>query len=221
MTSNRQKVTTVAGSLYLLGILAGILSIAYAIGDPQYLVKASSNANSIMIAAFFHFLMAPIYLGVAISLYPILKNENLYLAIGFVSFRIMASIFMIIGVIILLLILTLSQEFVSIDAPFLTYYQTLGYLLQTARDLTNHVGTILSLSFGSLLLYTILLKSKLIPIWLSVWGLLATVLTIVSSYLIMFSLINVITQTYIILNIPMALQEITFAFWLIIKGFNK
>ena len=169
----------------------------------------------------FHFLMAPIYLGIAISLYPILKKENQWLAFGFVAFRIIASVFIITGVIILLLLLTLSQEFVVAGMPEFSYYQTMGRLLQVGRDLTNHVGTILAVSFGGLLFYILLLKTRLVPRWLSGWGLFATILTIIASYLIMFQLISVITQTYIILNIPMALQEIALGGWLIIKGFNR
>ncbi|MBU2514292.1 DUF4386 domain-containing protein [bacterium] len=221
MRSNREKSTTIAGLLYLLAIIAGILSIAYAIDDPEYLIKASSSVTSVMIAAFFHFLMAPIYLGIAISLYPVLKKSNQWLAFGFIAFRIIASVFIIIGVIILLLLLTLSQEYVGAGTPDFPYYQTLGGLLQMGRDLTNHVATILAVSFGGLLFYILLLRGKLVPQWLSGWGLLGTMLTIVASYLVMFQLIKVISQAYIIMNIPMALQEIVLGVWLIVKGVNK
>lgn len=220
MSSNRQKSTSIAGLLILLGMVAGILSITYAIDDPDYLLKASANSTSVLLAAFFHFLMAPIYVGIAISLYPVLKNYNQCLAIGFAAFRIIASVFIIVGVIILLLLLTLSQEFVSHGNPDILYYQTTGGLLQVGRDLTNHVATVLAVSFGGLLFYALLLSSKLVPGWLSVWGLLGTILAIVASYLIMFQFIEVISKTYILLNIPMAMQEIILGIWLIIKGFN-
>ncbi len=61
----------------------------------------------------------------------------------------------------------------------------------------------------------------MVPRWLSGWGLLGTILTIVASYLIMFQFIEVISQTYILLNIPMAVQEIVLGMWLIIKGFSN
>ena len=220
MTSNRTNATTIAGSLYLLGFVAGILSIAYAIDDPNYLIKASTSVNSTMVAAFFHLLMAPIYLGIAVSLYPILIEYNQWLAFGFAAFRIIASVFIVIGVIILLLLLTLSQEFVSAGSPAISHYQTIGGILQAGRDLTNHVATILAVNFGGLLLFILLLRAKLIPRWLSVWGLLGTILTIIASYLVMFQLVEIITPTYIIMNSPMALQEIVLGLWLIIKGFD-
>ena len=52
-------------------------------------------------------------------------------------------------------------------------------------------------------------------------GLIGTIMTILASYLVMFQTISVITQTYIVLNIPMALHDVVFGLWLIIKGFNK
>ena len=76
MSSNRQKSTTIAGILILLGIVAGILSITYAVDDHDYLIKASASSTSVKVAAFFHLLMAPIYVGIAISLYPVLKKNN-------------------------------------------------------------------------------------------------------------------------------------------------
>jgi hypothetical protein len=221
MSSNREKFTTIAGILFLLGIVAGILSIAYAIDDPEYMIKAAPSATPIMVAAFFHLLMAPIYIGIVIALYPVLKKRNQWLAFGFAASRIIASVFIVIGVIILMLLLTLSQEYVSSETTDLQYYRTIGEMLQVARDLTNHVATVLAVSFGGLMFYILLLRSKLVPLWLSIFGLLGTTSTIVASYLVMFQSIEVISQTYVILNIPVALQEIVLGLWLIIKGFNN
>ena len=216
-----RKATILAGSFYLSGILAGILSISYAIDDPNYLVLASSNSNGVLIAALFHLLMAPLYVGIAILLYPILKKYNQWLAVGFASFRLIAGVFIILGVIILLLLLSLSQEFAKAGSPDMSYFKTLGVLFQTGRDLVNHVATVLSVSFGGLMFYSLLYQAKLIPRWLSVWGLAGTILAILASVLFLFHIIGIITPLYMILNIPMALQEIVMAIWLIVKGFDQ
>lgn len=216
-----RKATILAGSFYLSGILAGILSISYAIDDPNYLVLASSNSKGVLIAALFHLLMAPLYVGIAILLYPILKKYNQWLAVGFASFRLIAGVFIILGVIILLLLLSLSQEFAKAGSPDMSYFKTLGVLFQTGRDLVNHVATVLSVSFGGLMFYSLLYQAKLIPRWLSVWGLAGTILAILASVLFLFHIIGIITPLYMILNIPMALQEIVMAIWLIAKGFDQ
>ncbi len=136
------------------------------------------------------------------------------------SVRIIAGVFIIIGVISLLLLLTLSQEFVKAGAPESSYFQTFGGLLRTGRDLVNHVAMILALSLGGLMFYYIFYQTKLVPQWLSGWGLIGTTLTILSSLLLMFRLIELMSTTYLVLNLPMALQEMVLAVWLIVKGFN-
>ena len=220
MNSNR-KIAIVAGVLFIIGTVAGILSVAPAIDAPDYLIKASANANQVIIGAIFQFIMTVAYLGIAITLYPILRKYNESLAIGFVGFRIIAAVFIIIGVISLLLLLTLSQEFVKAGTPDSSYFQTLGSLLRTGRDLVNHVAMILALSIGGLMFYFLLYQTKLVPQWLSGWGLIGTTLTISASLLLMFRLIEIVSTTYLVLNLPMALQEMVLAVWLIVKGFNS
>jgi Domain of unknown function (DUF4386) len=220
MSSNR-RIAIIAGILLLIGMITGILSIAPAIDSPDYLNEASANAIQVKLSALFQFIMAIAYLGFALTLYPFLKKYNEKLALGFLSFRIIATIFILVGVIILLLLLSLSQDYVVSETSDSQYFQRIGALLYTGRDLANHVVMIITLNIGGILLYILLLQSRLIPLWLSVWGLIGATLTILASLLVMFSFIEIITPIYIILNLPMAVQELTLAMWLIIKGFNS
>ncbi len=219
MNSDR-KLATIAGLLYIIGTVAGVLSVVSIIEDPDYFIKVSANENQVIIGAFFQFIMAAVYVGIAITLYPILRKYNEGLALGYVGFRIIAGVFLIIGVISLVLLLTLSQEFVKVGAPDSSYFQTLGGLLRAGRDFVNHVAMILALSLGGLMFYYIFYQTKLVPRWLSGWGLVGTTLSILASLLLMFRLIELMSTTYLVLNLPMALQEMVLAVWLIVKGFN-
>lgn len=219
MNSNKRK-TTIAGTLYILGTAAGVLSIAPAIDAPDYLIKASANANQVMIAVLFQFIMTIAYLGFAITLYPILRKYKESLALGFLSFRIIASILNIIGFIILLLLLSLSQEFVKVETPDLSYYKTLGDLMRTGRDFVNHFSMIVATSVGGLMFYLLLYQIRIILRWLSLWGFLGNVLTISACILLLFHKIEIISFSNLVLNLPLILLEIIFAGWLIFKGFN-
>jgi hypothetical protein len=150
-----------------------------------------------------------------------LKIYNERLAIGFLSFRIIAALLTLIGTIILLLILKLSQEYVKEGSTGASYYNMIGNLLKTSRDLVNHVGMIIMLSIGGIMLYIIMIQSGLIPMWISVWGLFGSSIAILASFLVMIKYIEILTPTYMILNLPIALQEIVFAIWLIVKGFKQ
>ncbi len=216
-----RKNTIIAGALYLVGFIAGILSIASAADDPEYLIKTAANANQTLFAALFQFVMIVAYLGIAITLYPIIKKFNERLALGFLSFRIIGTVFILIGVILLLLILTISQDFVRTGSSNLPMFQLIGELLRTGRDYVNHIAMIVSLNIGGIMLYLLLYKARLVPRWLTVWGIVGAIVTIIASFLIMFGLIDIITPEYMIMNVPIVFQELTFAIWLIVKGFDR
>ena len=220
MNSNRKKII-IAGAFYIIGTIAGLLSIAPAIDAPDFLIKASANANQLLFEALFQFIMTLAYLGFAITLYPILRKYKESLALGFLCFRIIAAVLNIVGFISLLLLLSLSQEFVRVGTPDSSYFQTLGYLLRSGRDFVNHIAMILATSVGGLMFYFLLYQTKLIPRLLSLWGLIGTTFTILASLLIMFHIIEIITTIYIVLNLPLIILEIILALWFIAKGFDS
>lgn len=213
-----RTVAIVAGALYCLGLIAGVLSVVPVIDQPDYLLQTAAHTGQVTRGAFFQLLMMAAYVGMAIALYPLLQKQNASLALGYVGFRLVAAALIVIGVILLLLLLALSQEFSKAGAPTSSHFQTIGDILRTGRDLVNHVGMILVLSVGGLLLNVLLYQTNLVPRWLSGWGLAGTAVAIAASCLFMIRTIDLLTSVY--LNFPLALQEIVFALWLIGKGFN-
>jgi hypothetical protein len=213
--------TRIAGIFLLAGLVAGIFSVAPVVDSAEYLSRVAENSNQVIIGAAFQFIMSMAYLGFALSLYPIIKNENQGLALGFLSFRIIASSLIIMGTMILVAILALSQEYVRIHPQDSSTFEALGNLLKALRDLTNHVFMIMVLCIGNMLLYILMIKSKLIPLWLSIWGGVGALLSAFASFMVLLGGIEIITSGYIVLNVPTALLELIFAIWLIIKGFDK
>lgn len=220
MDTNR-KIAITAGILFFIGMVAGLLSTVPVIEKPEFLIQVSLNKTQVLFGAFFQFIMIPAYVGFALVLYPILRKYNEGLALGFVGFRIIAGVFHLIGVISLPLFLLLSQEYVNAGTPDSSYFQTIGGLLRAGRDLVNHVGMIVALSIGSIMCNYIFYKTKLVPRWLSGFGFIGAIFTMVASLLLLFGVIDLITPIYFLLNSPMAFQEITLAIWLISKGFNE
>lgn len=210
-----------AGVLFLVGMIAGIFSVVPAIDSAEYLTEAATSSNQVIIAAIFQFIMSLAYIWIAILLYPIIKSFGESLAIGFLSFRIIAASLVILGTILLLSILALSHEFIKYLPQDTSNFEAIGNVLKASRDNVNHVFMVLVLCTGNLMLYILLIKSKLIPQWLSVWGLICALLSAIASVLVLFAIVDIITPEYMILNLPTALQEIVLAIWLIVKGFNK
>lgn len=76
-----RKAATIAGWLYIIGTVAGVLSIVPIVDGQDYLIKVSANANQVIIGAFFQFMMVAAYVGIATTLYPVLRKYNESLAL--------------------------------------------------------------------------------------------------------------------------------------------
>jgi uncharacterized membrane protein len=79
---------------------------------------------------------------------------------------------------------------------------------------------LLSFGIGALMYYIVFYQFRLVPRWLSIWGLVGIILTIISALLVMFHLLPPFGTIQVILNLPILPQELVLAFWLIAKGFN-
>jgi len=215
-----RRSAVITGVLLLAGLVTGLFSVVPVIDGADYLVKASTDENQVLIGAFFQLLMVVAYVGIPICLYPILSKHNKGLALGSVAFGIIAGVFIIMGVIILLLLLTLSHEFAKVGTLSGSHFQTLGGLLREGRDLVNHVATTLAFVLAMFLFNYIFYQAKIVPRWLSVSGLLGSTLSILASLLFMIRFIG-LDETYMVLNVPIAVQQLVLAIWLIMKGFNR
>jgi len=219
-TNSGRRSAVITGVLLISGLVTGIFSVVPVIDGADYLIKASINENQVLIGAFSQLLMIVAYVGIPILLYPILSQHHKGLALGSVAFGIMAGVFIIMGVIILLLLLTLSHELAKVGALNDLYFQTLGRMLREGRDLVNHVATTLAFVLAMFLFNCIFYQTKIVPRWLSVSGILGSILSILASLLFMTRFIG-LDETYMVLNVPIASQQLVLAVWLIIKGFSR
>ena len=211
------KTARIIGALFIIATVAYSLSVILLdpiLGGSDYLTKASANENLVIIGALLVLIDAVAVAGIAIVIYPVLKKHNETLALGYVGARIVECVLFIVVVISTLTLLTLSQEFVKAGAPDASHYQTVGAVLLAEGDWALSLGlTIFALS--ALILNYSLYQSKLIPRWLSGWGLVGATLLLAPRLLEYFSI-----SLPEFLDILIALQEMVFAVWLIVKGFN-
>ena len=214
-----RKTAIIVGILFIIATVATSLTVVLTgpLNAPDGLINVSANATQLIIGALLLLIDSIAVVVIPIMLFPIFKKHNEALALGYVGARIIEGVIFIVGVISLLLLLTLSQEFVKAGTPDVPYFQTLGTLLLAAHDWAFLLGlTVFSL--GSLTLNYILYQSKLIPRWLSGWGFIGAALTLAASLIpqLGYSLSSSIDT---LMNSPIALQEMVFALWLICNRF--
>ena len=217
-----KKLAISAGILFIIYTSVDVLSFLFLgpVNSTNYLVSVSENASLVGAGAFLLLIGGACASGIAVSLYPVLKKSDPVLGLGAVGFRISEGVLRFVSVCILLSIITLSQLYVKAGAPESSYFQTLGELLLAARGWVSHVGALLAFSVGCTLYYIVFYRTKLIPRWISVWGLVFSISGMISCALVSIGLIAPMGTEQVLMIIPMLPQEIVLAVWLIVKGFN-
>jgi hypothetical protein len=157
--------------------------------------------------------------SIAICLYPILKKHHEALTLGSVGFRLMESMLYIIGVVALLSLLTLSQEYVTAGASNASLYQISGTLLQAVKTWAGQLG-VLAFTTGGMMYYYVFYQSKLVPRIISGWGFLGAALSLASALLAIVGLLTPLSTVFILFNLIILVQEMVLAAWLIVKGYN-
>ena len=69
--------------------------------------------------------------------------------------------------------------------------------------------------------YLVFYRSRLIPAWLSVWGIAGVVLLMVAAVLVIFGAIGPLSPVRSLSPLPIGVQEMVLAVWLIVKGFDR
>lgn len=210
-----------AGVLFIACSAASILSIVplgAAVGAPVDFAKLAANDNRVVLTALIEFIWAATGMGIAIALYPVLRKFNPALALGSVAGRAVENVFVLVGALSLLGLLTVSQQAAGSAVP--SSFQALGDALVAVRDWVHGFVALIPFGIGVFMYYVVLYRSRLVPRWLSGWGLVAVVLSVVATLYAGFTQEFGFTTVNNVLNIPMGIQEMVLAVWLIVKGFN-
>lgn len=214
-----RKMERVVGALFLLS--TGAFLVGSGMLDPvlhrtDLLVSVDSNRMSMFAGWFLELINAIAVVGIAMLLQPTLKKYHEAFAFGYFASRVMESALLMLSLIGPLILLALSKPSISagVTGSGDSYLQMLGYLSIEAHYLLFDMA-MLVLSLGSLLFCYILYRSRLVPRWLSMIGLIGYTALLASSSLSIAGL-----DLGAILYIPGAIFEIALPVWLIVKGFN-
>jgi hypothetical protein len=212
----------IVGVLFIIGTASGVLSLSFleTTQGTLDLSKIAANENQILIGALLIFIMAAACAGTALWMYPVLRKYNEALALGAVGFRLIEGMLMVITAVSPLVLLSLSQEFVKAGAADSSYFQTFGLIIQAGSNWMGNVSIPLAWCTAALMYYYIFYRTKLIPRWITVWGIIGITLSATAAVLGMFGVLDTSMATQALMNAPIFLQEMVMALWLIVKGFD-
>jgi hypothetical protein len=221
-----RKTARIVGILFIIGTVAGILSgvvTGPVLGASDYLGQVAANDSSIVLGAILVLVMGFPLAMIPVMMFPIFRKYNEPLALGAIVFRgvLEAVTYMVIAICWLLLI-PVGKEFVNAGAADVPTIQAMGMIIRQAVYWTEHVLALV-FTIGALMLYWLFYKTKLIPSWLALWGFIGAILYFAAP------IFNMLDPQHLALSLgvkwgnlmaPLAIQEMVFALWMIIKGFN-
>jgi hypothetical protein len=222
MPSYRRNAIAV-GVLFIACSAASILSIVplgSMLDTPLDLARLAANDNRVIFTALIEFVWAVTAAGIAIGLYPVLRKYNRALALGAVAARVVEGVLILVGTLGLLVLLTMSKDYTAAGSPDPSSWLASGDLLLAARQWVFELLMSLSFVLGALLYYYVLYRSRLVPRWLSGWGLVGAGLGLVATVYAGFTQEFGFSTVNNVLSIPILVQEMVLAVWLIVKGFN-
>ncbi len=221
--NNNRKIAVIVGVLYILGTVMGVMSVIFTgpiLDDPNYLLKVSENQSQLVIAALMVLTMCLALAMIPFVLFPVLKRVSETWAVGYVVFRgALETAFGTGTLISWLLLLVLSRDYVAAGTPAGSGFETLGGLLLKSGDPLSALSGIVFCT-GALMLYYMFYRSNLIPRWISVFGFIAIALHLVTIVLVLFGLQTTLSTENTMMNLPILVQEMVMAVWLIARGFT-
>ncbi len=214
-----RKIAISTGIIFIIATVAGLVAdtLTPDLTGTDYLTRFSAHTNQVAAGALLYLIGYLACAGIVVVMYPVLKNLNAGLAIGSVVFRTLEAAFYLVGLVCLLSLPALGQQLTTAGAAERTMLQAIGRSLVSVHNYAGLVG-VFAFCLGAFQYYYLFFQSRLIPRWLSGFGIVAIILLQTACVLSLFSG-NRITS-YIPLAAPIFLQEMVLAVWLIVKGFN-
>jgi hypothetical protein len=222
MNSNK-KTAIIVGVLFLAGItiFLGDGFIDPILDAPDYLIDVSENRTQVITGVLIAFINGVAIVGIAVLMFPILKKHNEPIALGYVGFRITEFGIIMVYLTSPLLLIALSQEYAKAAAPDASSFQALGAVLIAVRYWGIRWVWLFNGLAGLMFAY-LLYQSKLIPRFLSVWGLIGYAVLLPGTLLDMLGHIDAQQgAAFVIVFLVGGLFEVpVLPIWLFVKGFN-
>ncbi|HVN12429.1 MAG TPA: DUF4386 domain-containing protein [Kineosporiaceae bacterium] len=217
----RQRAAVIAGVLFITATATNVVGTGLSrslLDSPGYLGQVAADANRVTTGALLELVAAAASAGIAVALYPVLKSKGPGLALGSVVFRTIEAVMYVMAVVGLLSVLALSRRYLQAGPAVRASIQASADAMLNLRQQAGLIS-VFAFGLGGLMYYALFYRSRLIPRWLSGWGLLAIIVLLAVWLVALFS--HQPMTTYTVLVLPLGVQEIVLAVWLIAKGFNQ
>ena len=189
------------GALYIATFVTSIPAVLLyypVLNDAHYVVGPGADTR-VLLGAFLELLLIIANIGTGLALYSILRRQHEGLALGYVAARIMESVFIGVGILSVLSIVTLRRHAAGADPAALI---VAGRSLVAIHDWTFLLGPGMCGLWNGLMLGYLLYRSGLMPRRLTLFGLIGGPLVAISGIAVLFGLYSQTSPVSGIFTVP-------------------
>lgn len=200
---------------FATSLTAGILSGSTLTGDiSDVLLNVSANLTQLRVSTLLELLTSIGIVALTGLLYVILRDENPAVAVVAFGLWLAEAVMLAVSTLGLYALMTLGMQFAAAGALDASSYRAFGTF---SLGIYQHAGDIDMLFFcpGAILWYSLLLRSRVVPRALALWGLLAALLVLVGTLILVW---DRSLSSSIALYIPYVPFELVVGVWLLVKG---
>jgi hypothetical protein len=221
-----RKTAAVAGAFFIIAAVTAVIGLALhrpVLHDPHYVLRVAGGDGRVLAGAFCEILLAISVIGTAVTLYPVVRRQHEGLALGYVAGRTVEAVVIVTGIISLLSVVTLRQHLAGTpgagaDPGALV---TVSRALVAVHDWTFLIGPGQVIGLNTLLLATLMYRSRLVPRAIAIIGLAGGPLIFLSSLGVLAGAYPQLSLAGSLPAVPVAVWEMSLAVWLIAKGFRR
>jgi hypothetical protein len=223
MDSTR-RASFVTGVLFVItfvtSIPAALVLYTPVLDDANYILGAGADSG-VALGALLEVLLIVANVGTAVALFPILKRQNEALALGYVTARLVESTFIAIGIVSVLAVVTLRQDFAAAAGGDAASFVIAGQSLVAVHDWTFLFGPGFIVGVGNgLILGWLMYRSGLVPRWMARLGLIAGPILCAGSIAVLFGVIEPDSALKSLTVAPEFVWELSLGIYLTVKGFK-
>jgi hypothetical protein len=216
-----RRTAFLAGSLFIVtfvvSIPAALVLYTPLLDHTNYIVGSGADTR-IAFGAFLEMTLIVANIGTAVVLFPVLKRQDETLALGYVTARVMESVFIAVGLLSVLAVVTLRQDVGATGGDSLVIA---GRSLVAVHDWTFLLGPGWVVGIGNgLILGYLMFRSGLVPRGMAMLGLIGGPLIILSGTLVLLNVIEPGSGGQVIATIPEFLWELSLGLYLMVRGFK-
>src|SRR6478609_7828916 len=187
----------------------------------NFIVGGGAGDWRVYLGALFEILTLIGGIGMAVTLFPVLRRQSEGLALGYVTVRVVESCLIAVGIVSLLAVVALRQDLAGGAGTDNASLILTGRALVAVHDATFLLGPAFCAAIGNgLILGYLMFRSGLVPRRFAQFGMVAGALALLTALLVLFGAYDQVSGVSGILTLPEAAWELSLGIYLIVKGFR-